>query len=282
MSVLVLGTFDGVHIAHRALINEAKKTGEKVIVCTFDAPFNKSELLSLKEEKNILLKEAGADEVFFQEFENICQLSPEEYINLLWERFHPTKIFTGFNHHFGKDAKGNHVTLSEMGKKLGFVPVMLPPVKEGDEVVSSTLIRSCIKDGNMDKANKLLGRNYSVSGQTVHGKSIGNTIDFPTANTAVPQNKLVPKGVFATWVKIDNRIRKGMTNVGTNPTVENDSLTVETHILGFSEDVYGKNLEIFFVKKIRDDKKFNSLDELKEQLSFDALLINAYLDTKKQ
>lgn len=284
MSVLILGTFDGVHIAHQQLIKEAKKTGNNIIACTFTAPFSRQKQLTDIIEKTLLLKKYGADEVFVEDFEDIKNITPEDYIKNLCNKFHPPKIITGFNHSFGKNAAGNPMLLSLLGRKYNFIPVTIPPVKENDIIVSSTYIRNLLFSGEIEKANNLLGRLYSIKGNTVHGRHIGNTIDFPTVNTQVPSKKLIPQaGVYATKVRILNKIYKGMTNVGSNPTVTDDkTLSVETHILGFNENVYGKPAEIFFLKKVRDDKKFDSLEQLKQQLSNDALLINAFLDTRKE
>lgn len=284
MSVLILGTFDGVHIAHRQLIEEAKKAGNNIIACTFTAPFSKQKQLTDVNEKTLLLEKYGVKEVFIENFEDIKNLSPEEYIKRLCEKFKPTKIVTGFNHSFGKNAQGNPQVLSSLGRKYNFIPVTVPPVKDGDVIVSSTQIRTFLQNGDIESATRFLGRYYSIKGVTVHGRSIGRTLDFPTINTEISKDKLIPQSaVYASYVKVLGRIFKGMTNIGINPTVTNENkLSVETHILGFNEDVYGKTAEIFFVKKIRDDRKFDNIEKLKEQLSFDALLINAFLDTKKE
>ena len=284
MSVLILGTFDGVHVAHRQLIEEAKKAGNNIIACTFTAPFSKQKQLTDVNEKTLLLKKYGVKEVFIENFEDIKNLSPEEYIKRLCEKFKPTKIVTGFNHSFGKNAEGNPQVLSFLGRKYNFIPVTVPPVKDGDVIVSSTQIRTFLQNGDVESATRFLGRYYSITGNTIHGRSIGRTINFPTINTEISENKLIPQtGVYATYVKTLGRMFKGMTNIGTNPTVTNENkLSVETHILGFNDDIYGKTAEILFVKKVRDDKKFDNVEQLKEQLSFDALLINAFLDTKKE
>ncbi len=284
MSVLILGTFDGVHIAHRQLIEEAKKAGNNIIACTFNAPFSKQKQLTDVDEKTFFLKKYGVKEIFVEDFEDIKDLSPEEYIKRLCEKFKPTKIVTGFNHSFGKNAQGNPQVLSALGRKYNFIPVTVPPVKDGDVIVSSTQIRTFLQNGDVESATRFLGRYYSIKGNTVHGRSIGRTIDFPTINTETSKNKLIPQeGVYATFVKVLGRTYKGMTNIGTNPTVtDEDKLSVETHILGFNQNIYGKNAEIIFVKKVRDDKKFDSVEQLKNQLSDDALLINAFLDTRKE
>ena len=283
MSVLILGTFDGVHIAHQQLIKEAKKAGTNIVACTFASPFSRQKQLTDIEEKTLLLKKYGVSHVFIEDFEDIKDLSPEEYIKNLCKKFSPTKIITGFNHSFGKNASGNPQVLSILGRKYNFVPITVPPVKEGDIIVSSTEIRAFLEKGDIEKANKFLGRYYSLGGITVHGRNIGEKIDFPTINTATDKNKLIPQqGVYATYVKVLGRVFKGMTNIGTNPTVTDENkLTVETHILGFNNNIYDKKAEILFVKKIRDCKKFDNIEQLKDQLSDDAFLINAFLDTRK-
>ncbi len=286
MSVLVLGTFDGVHKAHKALVSAAKSSGENVIVCSFDVPpalfFKKiNGVLSLENEKEFLLKSVGADRVFSEKFsDTLANISPEDYIKSLVEKFHPSAIYSGYNHKFGKNASGNCGTLSMLGEKYGFRVNILPPFSVDGCPVSSTAIRNLICSGDMLSAKKLLGRYYSVFGKTVHGKQLGRTIGFPTVNTLVPEIKLLPQaGVYATRCCFDGKYRKSMTNIGTNPTVDGKTLSVETHILGFNGDLYGKNIKIEFVRKIRDDIAFNSLDELKNQLSNDALLVDSYLQS---
>ncbi len=284
MSVLVLGTFDGVHIAHRQLIKEAKKTGKKVVVCAFSVPFSKAKVLTNAKEKEQILKELGADEVFIQEPQNVKGLSAEEYIKILVEKFKPEFVVAGFNHRFGKNAQGNLMTLNFLGKKYGFTLITVPPVNNDGVIVSSSNIRSLLEKGEIEKANLLLNRYYSIKGKVIKGKKIGTRIGFPTANIEYQNDKLIPEcAVYATFVKCNGKLYKGMTNIGFNETVgENNSLTVETHILGFDGDLYNKEIEILFLKKVRDDKKFESLDDLKNQLSQDALLINAYIDTIKK
>lgn len=284
MSVLVLGTFDGVHLGHRQLIKEAKKTGKKVVVCAFSTPFSNAPLLTEPDEKEKILKDLGVDEVFLQAPANVKELSAEEYIKKLVEKFNPKFVVAGFDHRFGKNAQGNLMTLTFLGKKYGFRLIAVPPVESDGVIVSSSNIRAHLVKGEIEKANLLLNRYYSIKGIVTKGKQIGSCIDFPTANIIVKENKLIPQSaVYATLVKTNGKLYKGMTNIGFNETVgDNNSLTVETHILGFDGDIYNKEIEILFLKKIRDNKKFESLDALKNQLSDDALLINAYIDTIKK
>ena len=286
MNTLVLGTFDGVHIAHREIINRAKRLGGKVTVCAFDIPpalfFGKNaQMLTDTEEKIRLLKKCGADEIFIQKFDSsLASVEPEEYIKKLCEKFKPEFIVTGFDHRFGKNASGDFFALQSLSKKYGFKYEVVLPVKIDGELVSSTAVRNALASGDISTATKMLGRYYSVSGTVIGGNHIGNTIGFPTVNitykTLAPQN-----GVYASLVSFKNKKYKGMTNIGKNPTVsDNNGLKTETHIMGFLKDIYGETVKIEFLKKIRDEKKFASLDELKHQLEFDAKLIDAYIDNK--
>lgn len=287
-NTLVLGTFDGVHIAHGELLSEAKKTGGRVIVCTFDAPpaffFGKiKNMLSLPGEKERLLLSSGADKVFMQRFDKkIAALSPEEYIKTLVDSFNPQSIVAGFNHRFGKNAQGSVKDLAELSKKYGFNVLSVPPFSKNGILVSSTEIRNALCSGDIVKANLLLGRRYAMSGVTVHGRHVGHTIGFPTVNTEYSAEKMLPKpGVYATVCTLLGKKYKGMTNIGSNPTVsESGIISVETHILGFDGDVYGKNMTIEFVQRLRDEQKFESVEKLKAQLEFDVALTDGLLKYK--
>lgn len=291
MSTLVLGTFDGVHRGHQALIERAGAFAGPVIACTFSTPpaafFKQNvKLLTTAEEKIALLKAYGADEVFMQVFdEKKAAVPAEEYIGWLCRRFRPQTIVAGFDHTFGQKAKGNCILLKQLGEKYGYQTEIVPPVLDSRQrVISSTGIRSALYSGEVETAALLLGRSYSVCGPTVHGRHIGQSIGFPTVNTCVPEEKLIPqRGVYATICRLGGRLYKGMTNIGVNPTVTSEEkLSVETHLLGFRGDVYGKKAVVSFLKKIRDEKKFSSVEALKRQLSEDALLINAYIRTLQE
>lgn len=290
MSVLILGTFDGVHRGHQALLARAKTFSEPIIACTFSIPpaafFKQNiKLLTTAEEKTALLMRYGADDVFMQPFDaQKAAMSAEDYIDFLCKRFSPRGIVAGFNHKFGFCARGNCVLLRRLGKKYGYQTEIVPPVTDTQGTVSSTGIRHALLAGEAEQAARLLGRSYCVEGATVHGRHIGRGIGFPTVNTCVPEEKLIPgRGVYATLCRMNGKVYKGMTNIGINPTVTNEQrLSVETHILGFCGDVYGKTATVNFLKKIRDERKFSSVEELKKQLSSDALLIDAYINTLQQ
>lgn len=284
-NVLVLGTFDGVHRAHTALINEAKKLGGKVIACTFDIPpsayFNATDtVLTLPKEKEELLISCGVDEVFMQKFDRqLSSLKPKEYIDILCEKFNPTAVVAGFNHRFGRFASGSCRELCAFGKTNNFKVITVPPQQYDGNIISSTQIRNALFEGNVEEATSLLGRYYSLCGITVHGRHIGHTIGFPTVNTETYKVKLLPRaGVYASICEFNGKKYKGMTNIGTNPTVSDlGKISVETHILGFNGDVYGKTIKIELVKYLRGEKKFGSVERLKEQLSLDAMLTDGII-----
>lgn len=286
MNVLVLGTFDGVHLGHQYLLEYAKGKG-KIIACSFLLPPTVSKgqarAITLPEEKTSILKRCGADEVFLQDFNALCTLSAEEYLELLCKRFSPAYIVVGVDHRFGRGALGNAKTLIQNEQKYGYKTIVVPPKTDENGIISSSSIRRMIEQGDIKNANKRLGHAFFISGEVVRGKEIGRTIDFPTVNVAVDAQKLLCKnGVYATKTLVDGRLYNSMTNIGFNPTVSGNELTVETHIFNFSSDLYGKKVKIYFYSFIREDKKFESVEELKKQLREDALLINAYLNLKNK
>lgn len=286
MNVLVLGTFDGVHLGHRYLLEYAQGKGN-VIACSFLLPpaavKGEVKAITTAAEKTALLKKYGADEVFLQDFAAVCSLSAEEYLEQICKNFKPEYIVIGVDHRFGKGAQGNAKTLIKNEEKYGYKTVIVPPKVDEQGIISSSSIRALIANGEIQAANKRLGHAYFISGTVVKGKAIGSTLNFPTANIEFDAQKLLCKnGVYATKTLIDGRLYNSMTNVGFNPTVLGEKLTVETHIFNFSNRIYDKKIKIYFYSFVREDKKFDSVSELKKQLENDALLINTYLNTKNK
>lgn len=286
MNVLVLGTFDGVHLGHQFLIEYALGRGN-VIACSFLLPpatvKGKVKALTTAEEKTALLKKYGVNEVFLQDFSSVCSLSAEEYLENLCKRFSPKQIVVGIDHRFGKNALGNAKTLIKNEEKYGYKTVIVPPKTDEEGIISSSSIRELISMGEVKKANKRLGHTYYISGEVVGGKGIGKTFNFPTANILTDKEKLLLKnGVYATKTLIDGILYNSMTNIGFNPTVSGEKLTVETNIFNLSKDIYGKKIKIYFYSFVREDKKFDSVSELKKQLENDAILINAYLNSNNK
>lgn len=195
------------------------------------------------------------------------ELEPEEFIENLIKNYNVRGIVVGFNYRFGHKNKGDVKLLKELCDLKGLELYVIEPFTYKSEVVSSTRIRKALSEGELEDANNMLGRYFSLNGEVVSGKKIGRTINFPTANLKNNDEIILPKiGVYYTNVEVNGEIYKGITSVGNNPTVNGKNTTVETHILNFDEDIYGKHIKLYFISKIRNEKKFNSLEELKEQL----------------
>lgn len=279
---IALGSFDGLHLGHLSLIHkvheEAENNGGKSIVYTFKnhprAVLNKEnapKLLMDNNEKAEILESYGIDMLYFQEFNSeFMKITPKEFIEFLINRFNAKGLVVGFNYKFGYKNMGDTELLKELSKEYGFELFIMEPCKYNGEVISSTRVRKSIEEGNMHEAYEMLGHPFRLRGEVMHGRKIGRTIGFPTANLNYDKKFIFPRvGVYYTNVKVNNIIYKGITSVGNNPTVDGKSLTIETYILDFDEDIYGKNIEVFFIKKIRNEKKFNGIEQLKDQLKKD-------------
>ena len=279
---IALGSFDGLHLGHLSLIHkvreEAEKNGGKSIVYTFKnhprAVINKEngpKLLMNNDEKAEIIEDCGIDMLYFQDFNSeFMKISPKEFIEFLINKFNAKGLVVGFNYKFGYKNMGDTYLLKELQKEYSFELFIMEPCKYKGEVISSTRIRKAVENGDVYEAYEMLGHPIRLSGEVIHGRKIGRTIGFPTANLNYDKKCILPAvGVYYTNVKVNNNIYKGITSVGNNPTVEGKSLTIETYILDFNEDIYGENIEVFFIKKIRNEKKFNSIEQLKEQLKKD-------------
>ena len=275
--VLALGFFDGVHLGHAKLISEAKRYAEArekpLAVWTFDSLPKAERLITTAEERLDALSSVGADYIITERFDAVRSLSPEEFSDsYLRENFSPTAVFCGFNFRYGRNAAGGAETLKSAGKRNGYEVFALLPFMCGDSVLSSSLIRSLIADGKVDEANALLTHPFSLTAEVVHGRALGRTIGYPTVNQHFPCGKLIPKhGVYATHVIIDGREYRGITNVGFRPTVNGDEndISAETHVLGYSGESYGDTVTVRFMKMLREERKFPSLDALGRQITGD-------------
>lgn len=281
-SYVALGSFDGLHSGHLSLVNKiielANENKGRSIVYTFKnhprtliKGATPPKLLMDNESKEEILEALGVDLIYFEEFnEEYMKLTPEGFIKYLCEKFKVKGIVVGFNYRFGYKNIGNIEMLKELSTKYGYELYVMEPCNYENEVISSTRIRDELLNGNVDKAMKMLNRPYIIKGKVVHGKKLGRTIGFPTANLDYSKEALIPrKGVYYTNVQWQGKIYKGITSVGNNPTVNGDKLTIETYILDFNNDLYGHNIKVYFIKKIRDEKKFNSIDDLLIQLKKD-------------
>jgi riboflavin kinase/FMN adenylyltransferase len=199
-------------------------------------------------------------------------MSSESFIkDFVVEKVKPVKIITGYDHHFGKNRKGSFNLLEKLGKEHGYTVEQLDVQQDGDVAISSTKIRKLLEEGKVSAANKLLGYEYSITGKVIKGKSIGRDLGFPTANIEVEDAfKLIAAvGVYACRVQYMGRLYKGMSNIGFRPTVDHGDLTIEVNIFDFDQQLYGEEITIYFVDRMRDEKKFENLEALKKQLAKD-------------
>ena len=285
---LALGFFDGVHIAHQKLITKtvefAKKNNSKSAVVTLkQQPYCflkhiEPKYISSREESYEIIKKLGTDYIIELDFNDVSKMTSVEYLrDVLVNNFSPVGIFTGFNHHFGLNREGNCEFLKNNQQKFGYSFESLAQQELNGNLISSSAIRKNLEDGKIEDANLMLGREFRVIGIVVEGNKIGRTINFPTANINYPDNIVEPpNGVYFVKIKLqDGRKIKGIANFGTKPTVSSGSTKIlETHILdGFDEDIYGQNIEVYFLKFIRPEQKFDNLDALKEQIQKDISLV---------
>lgn len=292
-TVVVLGNFDGVHRGHKMIlknaIEKAKEKGYKTIVYTFNEyPSKRENRITTPVEKAFLIDKIGIDCLYLEEFDNVKDFTPEEFVEkILVRKFNVKEIFCGFNFTFGKGKSGNIKTLgkiisSNYQDRIG-LNIQQPVLDSENEVISSTRIRKYIKNTELLKAKELLSHNLIIIGEVIHGKKLGRTIGFPTANLKF-ENKIYPSfGVYGIYIQIENdenRIYHGVMNIGRNPTVDKDNLSVEAHIFDFDEDIYGKVIMVQILENIRKEVKFNSVAELKEQINSDSKFWRKRIDEK--
>lgn len=281
-TVVTIGNFDGVHKGHQVLIEKtatyAKARGIKSAVFTFlNHPINyfvpeKVKNIFDEKEKQRLIEGFGIDYLIDIPFDKaMTQISAEQFVvKILKEKVHAKKIVVGHDFTFARNKEGNVNVLKEMGHEYGIEVEIVQPIKINDIRVSSTFIRELISEGRVDEIPQYLGTPYVIEGEIIHGKANGRKMGYPTANISLKDQIINPKnGIYATRVIIDGKKYFGATNVGMNPTVNGKDLSIETNILDFDEDIYGKIVRIEFLEKIRDEKKFESLDELRKQLDID-------------
>ena len=272
--VTCIGAFDGVHLGHQALINMAKSISSKYQILTFDPVpkkffNNMHKLLSTKDMKVDLLSRFSPESIIFLNFEDVKDLIPEDFCNILNNKLNTKSIVVGKDFKFGKNREGD---VNFLIKYFGNSNVhVLNDYVVNDSKISSTLIKSTINEGKLELANQYLGYSFKLKGKVEHGNRMGHKIGFPTANINVDVNLVTPKfGVYEVDVTKADKTYKGVMNIGNRPTVSNDlKLSYEVHILDFDEDIYGSFLEVEFVSFIRDEIKFDNIEELKNQISID-------------
>lgn len=285
--------FDGVHAGHRFLINRLKEEGEKrgldSVVFTFAshplevvAPERVPPMLTTVSERCRLLEDAGVNQVQVLEFDSVMRkLTSREFLAEMHRRHNVDAFVVGFNNRFGSDRESSMEDYKRYGKEIGV------EVFEAQECpdVSSSLIRSLLRNRKVVEANKALGYDYFIAGEVVPGKQLGRRLGFPTANVDVQDAKklIPPVGVYASKVKVDGQCHAAMVNIGYRPTVDQTGAiaTIETHILDFSGDLYGKQLRVEFVDYLREERRFESLDALTAQIRIDEQAVRARIANNK-
>jgi riboflavin kinase/FMN adenylyltransferase len=285
--VVTTGTFDGVHLGHQKIISRLREAareedGETVLLTFYPHPRmvlfpddNDLRLINTQEEKIGLLEQYGIDHLIIIPFtKEFSRLTSVEFVrNILVNSIKTKRLVIGYNHHFGRNREGSFEHLKEYGPLYGF-EVEEIPAKDIDSIeVSSTKIRNALQSGDVRTAASYLGHEFSLTGKVVDGKKIGREIGYPTANIFVNDKfKIVPEdGVYAVKVRHDNRLYGGMLNIGNNPTVNGKHKTIEVNIFDFNRDIYEEDATIYFIERLREEVKFNGLEELKTQLATDKI-----------
>ncbi len=292
-SVVTLGTFDGVHKGHKYVLkrmNEIARDegGESVLLTFYPHPRHvlqpedqKLKLLNTIEEKIKELEKSGINHFVIHEFtKDFSRTKSVNFIrDLLVNKLRMKQMVVGYDHHFGRNREGSYDELKDLSELYNFKLEQIPPQDEAEVTVSSTKIRKLLFNGDIERANSYLGYNYPINGVVVKGNKIGRTLAYPTANILVENKwKLLPgDGVYVVRVILSNKQYFGMLNIGEKPTLNKGKHSLEVFIFDFSNDIYGLKIEVEFLKRIRDEKQFDSLESLKDQLKIDESNCRSYL-----
>ena len=269
-----LGSFDGLHLGHRQVIgNTLSAPGLRPAVITFQQNPSVSlqkkpvPLLTTNEQKLALLEEMGVEVVYLLSFDRIRDMEPEDFVEALYRVCRVRALSCGFNFRFGKNGRGDAGLLKELCREKGISLSVTPPVSVAGETVSSTRIRACLEQGDVQQAGQLLGRPFGYDFEVTHGRQLGRTWGTPTINQPFPQGYVLPRfGVYASLVEVEGQKYYGVTNIGVKPTVGSDCALSETWIPEFSGDLYGKKVPVELLDFIRPERKFDSLDQLKNEI----------------
>lgn len=295
-SIVTIGTFDGVHIGHKAILKRLVETAKKenldsVVLTFFPHPRmvlqQKSDikLINTINERTQLLENTGLEHLVIHPFTHaFSRLTALEYVrDILVNSLKAKKIIIGYDHRFGRNRNADIDDLKEFGKTYNFEVEEISAKELDDVAISSTKIRKALNEGDIDTANSYLGYHFMISGEVIKGKAIGRTIQYPTANLKLKESyKLVPKnGVYVVQSLIEGKRIFGITSIGTNPTVGGKEKTIETHFLNFNEDLYGKEITIEFLKFIRDEETFDSVEILRQEIIKDEKFAKQYLQERE-
>lgn len=285
-TILTIGTFDGVHIGHQKIISQllaaSKKKNEVSVILTFFPhprmvlqKDNEVKMINTLDEKSKLLENFGLDELIIHPFDkDFSRLTAFEFVrNVLVNKLNISKLIIGYDHHFGKNREGNFEQLQEYGAMFDFELEEIPAQNLNDITISSTKIRTALLNGDIEKANTYLGYHFMLTGEVVKGENLGSKIGFPTANINIKESyKLIPKpGAYVVKATINNVRYDGMLNIGNRPTVHGKQQTIEVNFFDFNTDLYGQTIQIELLKFLRKEQKFDSLDDLKNQLQKDKI-----------
>lgn len=280
--ILTLGSYDGLHLGHqeiiRRVLQEARKRGGEGVVFTFEPhpakvlhPSDPFPLITPYGKKMKLLEEMGVEAVINYPFTlELASLPPERFVKeILLQKVNPEKVIVGYNFTFGSKKGGTAADLKRMGRELGFEVEVVPPFKIDHEVVSSSRIRELIRRGAIPEANRLLGRDFLIVGEVVPGSGRGRDLGFPTANIQTEQELLPPKGVYAAWAHLGQKKQPAVVNIGTRPTFGEDNFTIEAYLPGYRGDLYGRELMLGLVQRLRQERPFEGPEELSRQIAED-------------
>lgn len=287
--VMTVGSFDGIHLGHRHILDDvvrkAKELNGTPALLTMNphpreyfSSGNAPNLLCDFQKKIELLEGLGIEVVYVLPFNESTSAMPAETFiqSLLHDRCHVKSLIVGHDCRFGKDARGTFQLLKEKADELGYDVEQVPPITIAAERVSSTLIRERILQGDLETVEKLLGRKYSVSGQVQSGRGVGATIGFPTANIKPFHTAIPAQGVYVAEARVGDQLIPAAVNIGIAPTIRNEDITIEAHLLDFDEDITGKDIEIIFHHRVRPERKFPSREALIEQITKDVDTVRDY------
>jgi riboflavin kinase/FMN adenylyltransferase len=292
-TILTIGVFDGVHLGHKHLLDKLIERASRLNllsgVVTF-APhpqnflFPETELpfLTSLEQRKVLLKDAGAEAVIVLPFsQELAQLSARDFMGLLKEYLRLKELVIGPNFALGRNREGDASNLRKLGQETGFTVTVVPPARINGEMVSSTAVRKALAGGNLERVSSLIGRPFSLQAKVIRGESRGAKLDYPTANLEIETGQALPaEGVYATWAYIGGRARESVTNIGRRPTFGGGKSVVEVYILGYRGSLYGEELKIDIIERLRGEKQFDSAGALRQQIARDIEQGKAVLSAK--
>ena len=292
--IITIGTFDGVHMGHKVILDRLNKIssrqkGKSILITFFPHPRHvlhkedqEMRLINTLDEKKELLEKAGLDILIINKFtKDFSRIKSVNFVrDILVDQLKVDTLVIGYDHHFGRNREGSINELEGLAELYGFNIEMVPPQLFQDIAVSSTKIRKLLESGKIERANHYLGYNFFINGKVVKGNGIGKKINFPTANILINNElKILPcDGVYAVLLSLGNKKYKGMMNIGLNPTLNGKIRSLEVNIFDFNQDIYGQEIKVSFIKRIRDEKRFKDIEGLKRQLIIDKKKIKNILE----